>query len=90
MENIISFINENPTVAVSIGAAFFTFLTTVFITALNYYFSHRNLQKQLSTQIRTTIEKEWMQEVRSTIADILRDLALLGLEEKINLQKPSK
>lgn len=66
MEELYSFIEKNPTVAVSITAIIFTFLGTV----VTLFVTRWNLNRQLSIQLATTVEKEWIQKIRDYVATI--------------------
>ena len=68
MERLLHFVETNPTVAVSIFAVFFSLLFTFLGTCATLWFSSKNLDKQLNVQLATTVEKEWIKDMRSYLS----------------------
>lgn len=73
MQSLFEFIEKNPTVTVSIGAAFFTFLTTIIVTYINARTSRSNLERQLKFQLATSHHKEWVNEVRTNVGKVIME-----------------
>ncbi|HLP52114.1 MAG TPA: hypothetical protein VK154_14595 [Chitinophagales bacterium] len=73
MNELYFFIKENPTVAVSITAIIFTFLGTV----ATLFVTSWNVNRQLKMQISTTVNKEWIKDVRSFSANIIHQSGMV-------------
>lgn len=85
MNQLLEFAQQNPTTAISIAAAFFTSLTTVLVTLINYWISKNNLEKQLAAQYAVTVNKEWIAELRVCITYMInRGVILAGKFDPLN------
>lgn len=73
-KQLLDFIEKNQAISVSLAAVVFTFLGTMMTLLMNRW----NMNSQLKVQVKTTIEKEWANNVRIYLTVLLTNCLILA------------